>query len=135
MKDLMTVISMAIGKSQEDNNELYEAKKEENWKLTAIIEYATTHAKDKDIVDRCVEMSKSFDLGDSYNIDFWKNKISVINNGLKKDKKAKDATKTIKQASYDYGCGSSSRSYGCGSSRSYRSSSYGCGSSRPSYGC
>lgn len=135
MRDLMTLLSMAIGKSQEDNNELYEAKKEENWKLEAVIEYATTHAKDKDIVQKCVEMCLAFGLSKTYDEKLWKEKVESINNGLKKDKKAKEATKTVKQASYDYGCGSSSRSYGCGSSRSYSSSSYGCGSSSSSYGC
>lgn len=135
MIDLYTKLSMAIGKSQKDNNELYEAKKEKNWKLEAVIEYATTHSKDKDIVQKCVEMCLAFGLSKTYDEKLWKEKVESIKNGLKKDNKAKEATKVVQQASYDYGCGSSV-SYGCGSSRSSRSSSsYGCGSSSSRYGC
>lgn len=136
MIDIYTKLCMAIGKNQQDNNELYEAKKEENWKLEAIREYATTHSKDKDIVKKCVEMALAFGLTKGYtDNDFWKSKIEDINVGLNKDKKAKEATKVVQQASYDYGCGSS-HSYGCGSSRSSRSYDYGCGGSRSSrYGC
>ena len=134
MIDICTKLSMSIGRSQRDNNELYEAKSEENWKLNAIIEYATTHSKDKDIVKKCVEMSKDFGLPKAYDETLWKSKIGDINAGLKKDKKAKEATKVVQQASYDYGCGSS-HSYGCGSSRSSHSSDYGCGGSSSRYGC
>lgn len=139
MIDLYTKLSMALGRSQQDNNELYEAKEEENWKLDVVIEFATTHSKDKDIVLKCLELSKRLRLPTfTNNEEFWTKKISNINSGLNKDKAAKEATKKVKKASVDYGCGSS-RDYGCGSSRSYgcggsRSSSYGCGSSH-SYGC
>lgn len=134
MIDIYTKLCMAIGKNQQDNNELYEAKNEKNWKLDAVIEYATTHAKDKDIVKKCVEMCVAFGLSKKYDEKLWKEKVESINNGLKKDEKAKEATKVVQQASYDYGCGSSRSSYGCGSSRS--SYDYGCGGSRSSrYGC
>jgi len=85
MIDIYTKLCMAIGKSQQDNNELYEAKKEKNWKLDAVIEYATTHAKDKDIVKKCVEMCVAFGLSDKYDEKLWKEKVESINNGLKKD--------------------------------------------------
>lgn len=141
MIDLLTKITMALGNSQQDNNELYEAKKNENWKLNVVIEYATTHSKDKDIINKCVELAIDLGLTKSVTSDnYWKQKLESINKGLTKDKTAKEATKKVKKASHDYGCGSSI-SYGCGSSRSYgcggsRSSSYGCGSSSSrSYGC
>lgn len=139
MIDIFTKLSMSIGRSQEDNNELYEAKKEENWKLDVVKEYLAAHIKDKNwrkILDQCVEMSKAFGLEKRYeDRETWKLVRSNIISGIDKKNKNEEvnkASRTIQTIS-DYGCGSSG-SYGCGSSRSSRSSDYGCGSSH-SYGC
>lgn len=141
MIDIFTKLSMSIGRSQEDNNELYESKNEENWKLDVIKEYLTTHLKDKNwkkVINQCAEMAKDFGLGERYqDRETWKLIRGTIMTSIDKNKdeeKVKQASKTIQSIS-DYGCGSS-HSYGCGSSRSSRSSDYGCGGSRGyNYGC
>ena len=138
MRDLLTRITMSLGNEmakRETNvlNEKYQITKDSKdniWKLDAINAYIKEYArtmKIKDLVKKCIELSKSLDLDSEFQQEsYWKLQI-------KEFEWASGSSSNKSHSSSSYGCGNSS-SYGCGSSRG-SSRSYGCGGSSSSYGC
>lgn len=136
MKDILTKLTFALGEkmSKNETNELYESRKDD-WKYDVIIQFITLNINKTDTLQKTVELAKDLKLKDQ-DSKYWKDIISSLKDDFNKDKKVKQAAKTIQHSTSSYGCGTSESDYGCGRSSGYYRGyhNYGCGSSS-SYGC